>query len=180
MHLAAGLGHGKITEMLLAAGAAVVFRVRHTPPCRETVLPAAVGRCFCKHHTASELTPLLYAAAVSKPHIIRFLLRAGANVNASDADGCSALTHAVQSVGDPTTVLECVRILLAAGAAVNSSDNKGSTALHKAADLGVHSVVSALLAADANARDKGDMTPHVAQHTAQGGAHHPPAVSCWG
>src|SRR4029077_5007644 len=56
--------------------------------------------------------PLHHAAAKSRPRMVRLLLDLGADPNASDAIGATALTAASQERADPATVA----ILLAAGA----------------------------------------------------------------
>ena len=78
--------------------------------------------------------------------MVEQLLAAGADVDATNCDGQTAL-HYAHSTG------VVVEKLLAAGAAVNKPDKRGWTALHYAADRGQNAVVERLLAggADANA-----------------------------
>ena len=79
------------------------------------------------------------------------LLAAGADVNALDAEGVSALM-AASAFGHR----ELVELLLAAGADVNLKDSAGRSALSRAL-LGGHTVVAdALKAAGAVADDAGD------------------------
>jgi len=79
----------------------------------------------------------------------------GDNVNAKDANGCTALIRASWD-GDT----EIVAMLLAKGADVNAKDAKGSTALMKASLNGHTKVVSMLLekGADVNAKDNNGST----------------------
>src|SRR2546430_806283 len=59
---------------------------------------------------------------------VRSLLTAGANPNATDARGGTALQYAASS-----GKIAVVQLLLAAGANVRAQDHDGSTALHAAA-----------------------------------------------
>jgi ankyrin repeat protein len=56
------------------------------------------------------------------------LVKAGANVNAKDAEGCTPL-HRAASGND----LSLVTALVKAGADVNAKDNRGDAPIHKAA-----------------------------------------------
>jgi len=71
-------------------------------------------------------TALMYAAAFSSPECLRLLLDRGAQVNASSADGSTALMWAA---GDTTKI----RLLLEHGAEVNARTKDGTTALVTAA-----------------------------------------------
>lgn len=78
----------------------------------------------------------------------------GANVNATDAEGMTALLWAAHWDN-----LELARLLIAAGANVKAANRFGSTALHEAATFGDAALMEVLLkgGADANAtRGEGD------------------------
>lgn len=81
------------------------------------------------------------------------LLTAGANPNARDMEGRSALQHAAEIA--PDTLM--VRILLEAGASVDVADFKGFTPLHAAARRadGAQAIIEALIDAGASV-DQGD------------------------
>lgn len=85
------------------------------------------------------------------------LLMLGANVNATDGLGSSALTsvEACKRHDDPTRV-QLIELLIAKGAAVNHRDGYGSTALMYAAGNGDTLAVNALLrnGATVNIADK--------------------------
>jgi len=92
-------------------------------------------------------THLMYAAAKGDAARVRWLLDRGAQVgiNWRDADGNTALHHAVDQV---TENVEVVRLLLDAGALPNVHNNaacRGRTPLIAAAARGQDSVITALL-----------------------------------
>jgi hypothetical protein len=98
----------------------------------------------------------MYAAENGDPTTVQALLTYGADVNAHDGQGWTALIYAAEN-GDITTV----QTLLTRKAQVNAkSEGSGWTALMSAASGGHLLVVQALLAngAEANARDKEDRT----------------------
>jgi ankyrin repeat protein len=88
----------------------------------------------------TQLTPLMLAAHDGNPSIARHLLKAGAEVNAVDGGGVTALHWAVKRDRK-----ELVDFLLEAGAEPNTKDRLGLTPLWTAASLGRESVVRALL-----------------------------------
>ena len=90
------------------------------------------------------ITPLMRATANENPEAIRALLDAGADVNARDDGGETALMKAASDN------VEAVRALLAAGADVSARSKDGETALMKAASGGDAESVRALLSAGAD------------------------------
>lgn len=108
------------------------------------------------------MTSSLFSAALDGDLVqLQTLLAAGADVNAADADGNTAL-HLAARQGH----LDAVKALLAAGADVNAADAQGWTPLFKAAynhelDCGFAPVVQALAdaGADVNARIFYGLTP---------------------
>ena len=106
---------------------------------------------------------LVTAASQQDKAAIRALLNQRVDVNASRADGVTALLWAVH-FGD----LETVDLLLDAGANVNSADDHGVTPLAEAAENNSSELVQKLLAAGANpnAAQTSGMTPLItAAHT---------------
>jgi ankyrin repeat protein len=87
---------------------------------------------------------------------VKKLLRAGANVNAPDKDGHTAL-HFAPGTGN----VALVQLLLGGGANVRAQSTDGYTALHAAAVQREVRIVELLLAAgaDVNARTKDNVTP---------------------
>lgn len=98
----------------------------------------------------SKKTPLIYAAESGDENAaelaIEWLARAGADLNALDASGRSALMTAA-ALGRTAAV----KLLLRLGAGVDCASADGKTALHFAAKAGAFEAAACLLAAGANA-----------------------------
>jgi len=128
--IAARSGWETTLDLLLNAGAKV------DAPNRFGDRPLAVAALNGKlnivkklHARGAELnppgwTPLIYAATSNQLEVMRYLIDAGANVNAESANGTTALMMA--SRGGHT---EAVELLLARGAEVNHRNQSGATAL---------------------------------------------------
>jgi ankyrin repeat protein len=100
--------------------------------------------------------PHYYDPRLRNEELLRELLNKGAEVNARDHYGRTALHQAVTR-GQKATVVQ----LLRSGADITAKDNNGRTALHLAAGSAGLEVVVALLeeGADINARDNEGQTP---------------------
>ncbi|XP_057658989.1 ankyrin repeat, PH and SEC7 domain containing protein secG isoform X2 [Diorhabda carinulata] len=101
--------------------------------------------------------PLLWAASAGSSRAVLALIRAGANVEASDKDGLTAL-HCAASRGHT----DCMDTLLTlCGASVDVIDTNGCTALHYAVTLGHADATALLLAhgADPNRQDRKGRSP---------------------
>ena len=95
---------------------------------------------------------------------IKLLLKAKANVNASNNNGETALMKAAEVADNP----ESVKLLLKASAEVNTQDKHGDTALMRASRLGHTEIVKLLLkaGADVNAKDiDGDTAIRIARRS---------------
>ena len=68
---------------------------------------------------------LQFAAQSGFPTVCAALGAAGANLEAANSSGVTALIAAVQNAGDEAGKLATVEALLAAGAKVNAATNKG-------------------------------------------------------
>ncbi|KAL1497179.1 hypothetical protein ABEB36_008179 [Hypothenemus hampei] len=90
-------------------------------------------------------TALQVASHQGQVAVVKYLLRAGASVNASDTDGDSCLHYA--AFGNQPEVLE---LLTEAGADLNATNRSGCTALHVAAHKHPAKCTQLLLAAGAN------------------------------
>jgi len=107
--------------------------------------------------------------AIRKGHgpVIQTLVDYGANLNATDYQGRSALHLAVSALEECHTFDECrfcfdmIRFLIERGAAVNVADESGATPLHLAAELGNEDVVSLLIenGASVDSQDNEGETP---------------------
>jgi ankyrin repeat protein len=93
------------------------------------------GRTYL--HFVAQSGPLKYDG-------LHFLLQRGANVSATDRDGCTPLHYAAKE-----GQADNVSILLDAGAVATAADYKGSTVLHCAVGNGNESIVQMLLDAGA-------------------------------
>lgn len=102
LHVVAENGNYDIAKILLGAGA---------------IVDAKTG--------ATHSTALIIAAGFHSDLVVRLLLDKGADINARNCYGNTALHEACRS-----GVMEIVEMLLNAGADVNATNNKGSTPLH--------------------------------------------------
>ncbi|HXJ72932.1 MAG TPA: ankyrin repeat domain-containing protein, partial [Candidatus Dormibacteraeota bacterium] len=89
---------------------------------------------------AAQLTPIMLAAYAGHTSIVTLLIKAGADVNAQDSTGTTALLWAVRRDRPGA-----VDVLLNGGAEVNRTDRYGLTPLGMAAALGREALVHALL-----------------------------------
>jgi ankyrin repeat protein len=88
-----------------------------------------------------QMTPLIWASFQECPEMVRMLLRAGADVNAKDALGSTALVWASMSERDDA---QTVAALLDAGASVNVQTKMGETPLTWAKRRGATEIVQLL------------------------------------
>ncbi len=98
---------------------------------------------------AAETTPLGAAEAGDHAAAMRLVATKGANVNAADADGSTAIMYAAAN-GD----LELVRALIKAGADVKLKSQLGTSAITEAAIIGSAPIIDALLKAGADSNFK--------------------------
>ena len=138
LYLAAEEGHTEIAKILIAAGADVnAKRVRDG-----VVLDGIIRRGYAEDtHILYSYAPLDGAAEEGHAEVVKALIVAGTDVNATD--GRRMALHVAASGGHA----EVVRILIAAGADVNARDG---IALDAAARFGHAEVVRILIAAGAN------------------------------
>lgn len=87
-------------------------------------------------------TPLMKASGFGHVDVVKVLLAAGANVNAEDAGGETALSR--------TRHPSVARVLLEAGARINHQDKRGFSALSRSANSGTEEMVQLLLSAGAS------------------------------
>jgi len=124
-------------------------------------------------------TPLHLASAGYRVEIVKQLLAAGADVNASTNHRCSSPLHyaadgyIIGPAWDPEQQVETIECLLEAGANVNAQDKNGATPLHRAVRTRCASAAHVLLkaGADPTLRNKpGSTAFHLAvQNTGRGG-----------
>jgi ankyrin repeat protein len=147
---------GHVTEVmrvLLQAGADVNGRDREG---RTALITAAARRNSIHVHTNPARGRILHwnRETIALP-VVRLLLEAGADVNAQDATGDTALMKLadVSPRWCPSPV-GAVKLLLAAGARLDLRDRTGATALVRAARTGDKQVVRALVEAGADLEDR--------------------------
>ncbi len=138
---ACGAGHRDVAEVLLDAGANPEHAATNgmTPLAsavagqRETTTHLLLDRgVSVDQRLPNQGTALMVAAALGHPALVDALLTAGADVNATDADGHSALHAAAQYSFRHNDSLRARRLfdtLLRHGASVDRADHDGKTAL---------------------------------------------------
>ena len=94
-------------------------------------------------------TPLMYAALKSRLGVMKDLIAAGANVQAKNSEGNTAL-HLVAQVPREELAMTLVAALIASGASVDDQNTEGFTALMIACRYGRLELVKALLKAGAD------------------------------
>lgn len=94
----------------------------------------------------TKVTVLHYAAAFGPVESVRYLLEAGAEVNARDSRSLTPLSFALAT---EYPSLDIIRTLLRAGADVNVADNNGDTPLDWAEKFGYPEILAELKKADA-------------------------------
>jgi ankyrin repeat protein len=130
-------------RLLLSKGAIVNTTNTNQPKMRNGLL--AVGR----------MTPLMFAAPWGSPEMLGSLLKAGADLNARDVRGMTAL---MLTVASETQDVEVVKLLLRSGADVNTKSSTGETALDWATRFGDRDVIATLREGGAK-RGLSDSTP---------------------
>jgi cytohesin len=104
---------------------------------------------------------MLACAAGNRDEAMR-LIQAGADINARDEDGCTALYYASGSSDEK--MIDVVKALVERGADVNARRDGGFTPLHEACFSGTYAAVQFLISkgADVNAREqRGDTPLHI-------------------
>merc|ERR1719327_1742114 len=103
------------------------------------------------------MTPLIWAAKHGHLDVVKILLEAGANVDAKNKDGETALILAAGNTRQDLVVFE----LLRHGANVNELSNSNESALLMASEKRNEKVMRALLekGADVTVKSKWGMTP---------------------
>lgn len=138
--MAACLGHMPAVELLIAKGADV-----NLPFCTDHLEPELVNT---KPHSHGA-RPLHGAAMYCKIDIVLLLIRAGAEVNATDIHGCTPLHRLFPSTDNEPPQVRCdiAKALLSAGADPRLVDGKRALPLHCAADCGNIGAIDLLLKA---------------------------------
>ena len=132
---------------------------------RTSIIAALMGLMFGA--VAAEECPLCDAADKGDVVEVKRLLAAGADVNAEESKGKTALIEAASGFNRVAHRIEIVKLLLAAGADANAMDDSGMTALHYVVKGGNIEIIKLLLAAGANVSAK-DNSGNLALHTAIG------------
>ncbi|NVO04522.1 MAG: ankyrin repeat domain-containing protein [Rhodoferax sp.] len=138
----------------------------NSAPDAELILKRTVALNVDAKDSYGTQTPLLaYAARNGMAEVVRLMIARGANVNAADTEGFSALMEAASNGN-----VDSVKRLVASGANVNAASKSGWTALHGAAMRGHQSALEYLVAQGANlnavSRENGDFHSGTALHQA--------------
>jgi FOG: Ankyrin repeat len=144
---------GKVTEADRTGETALILAARNGH--WDVMMALMEAGADVNDHDERGWTPLMYAAH-RHWHLgaVKYLLKAGADIQAKNADGVRAvdvlmeMTAVISSVGDA----EFMRMLLRAGADVNRivSDARDETPLMRAADEGNPEIIRMLVEAGAN------------------------------
>lgn len=109
-------------------------------------------------------TPFLWACAGGDEELVLYLLGLGADIDATDSDGDTALQNAILMGND-----SLIEILIENGADLNHRDAEGKTALHFAVENFRRTALSNLIAfgADVNLSDESGKTPLISAVTSR-------------
>lgn len=126
----------------------------------QTVSSLLQGGADCDIRNDEEMTPLMVAASLGHHDIVETLLDHGANVNAKNPLGWTALMKAIYNYELDRGFPEIVSTLIAAGAEIESQIAYGTRPLMLAAGYGQAEVIEILLAAgaDVHAKNEGGFT----------------------
>lgn len=108
------------------------------------------------------MRPLMFAVNLSNSqNIISFLIKKGADINAQNSEGKTALMYSCSSEIEHKSTYDYTRVLIDYGANINIKDNEGRTALMYAAYSHSSKCIELLMKnkADINDRDKNGSTP---------------------
>lgn len=154
--IAPSLELGGVMGVMMAAPDTLLVRAIWREDVREVERLLAEGADVNELDESTNSAPLAEAAATGNLEMVRTLLAAGAEPNARNSRGTTALMRLDDDAG-----AELVRTLLAAGAKVNLKNEEGQTALHVAAEFQTAEALGVLLEAGAkvNASDKEGKTP---------------------
>jgi len=110
----------------------------------------------CGAEAVMSAEDFLKLCSAGTPQEVETEIKAGADVEAKDNDGMTALLLAARQNGNP----EVSSVLIQAGADVNAKNNGGMTPLMWAAEWNNAEVLNVLIqgGADVNAKDNGGMT----------------------
>ena len=154
LHLAAWYGLTTIVNVIIAAKCDVDPKAddgykAHWTTMRESEAKTRFPRdCDLYRHDmfciGSEITPMYLASRAGHTEVVRILVKAGANVNATKSFGFhQGITplHAAAAKGNVDTI----KVLLESDCDPNAAASDGGTALHCAAEFGHHEAVRTLL-----------------------------------
>lgn len=163
-------GRGEIAKLLVARGAACSHLYRDTNSLAKLAAMHGLSDIFhllvdeesFKISQIKDNETLLTAAAVRGDFdSVKFPLQNGADVNAKNIMGNTAISCVFQSSKSPRTVMEIVKLLLASGADMNTRNDRWETPLLIATQKNFEEVVELLLdhGCEANIKDINSSSP---------------------
>jgi len=169
LHLAAASGNADMVELLIKKGAhthltskegwtvlgwVIATKADYSLTVIELLLKAGAKSTIFNEQEKEQ--PIHQAALKGDFHLLKLLLKYGADINAQNASGLTALYIAAMEYH-----IDCLEYLLASNALVNTRDSNGHTPLHCAAYDGSYLTFKLLVeaGADVYAQSEGNLNP---------------------
>ncbi len=140
LHLAARHINQDLVELLLEKGADMTIRDYSGATALHSAAQGQKGRAEMLLESEADISPLRLEVKRWNREVVELLLRKGADIEAKDYSGATAL-HLAAAKGD----IGSAELLLTHGADITAQTKSGATALHLAAESGCEVIVKLLL-----------------------------------